>query len=204
MSNEIKVLNQTMSSSQLLEMLHFESISSLNKAIRTMFAQEIDDSNLESSLDERGYVKEYFLPEVESKMFVAKHNINYLRKITEYWVSKNNISINQLKEQIKQELIDDGLIKKPRKNKPKAIGNIIVLDRKIVLKVKVNNKLLHLGYFSSEEEREEWKSEFRKFLNVTDEIDIYEIRNAFYIKMTGQKYKPYLHKYKHKKSRLAS
>ncbi len=78
---------QTMTSSQLAEMLGFESKSSINKAIRKMF----DDSKLESfnpSLDSRGYVVDYHLPELESKMFVAKHDINYLQKITEFWISK--------------------------------------------------------------------------------------------------------------------
>lgn len=197
MSNEIKVLNQTMSSSQLADMLGYER-KEINKKIRSMFVEENDREMFSPSFYRENQVMDYFLPEVESKMLVASLDIHYLRKITEFWVNKNYINIDQLEERITKQLIEKGLVKKPRKNKPKAIGNIIILDRKIVLKVKVNNKLLHLGYFSSEEEREEWKSEFRKFLNVTDEIDIYEIRNAFYIKMTGQKYKPYLHKYKYK------
>jgi len=62
-----------MTSTQLLEMLHFESKSSINKAIKLMFMDKIDDSIVESSLDSRGYVDEYLLKELESKMFVDRH-----------------------------------------------------------------------------------------------------------------------------------
>ena len=82
---------ETMTSSQLAEMLGFESKSSINKAIRKMF----DDSKLESfkpTLDSRGYVIDYNLPELESKMFVAKHNIEYLEKITKFWINKGEES----------------------------------------------------------------------------------------------------------------
>jgi len=49
----------TMSSTELLEMLHFESKSSLNKAIRKMFQEKIDDARVESSLNPNGTVAEY-------------------------------------------------------------------------------------------------------------------------------------------------
>lgn len=81
---------QTMSSTQLVELLHFESKSSLNKAIKKMFQSKIDDSTVESSRDSRGYVEEYYLPELESKMFVAKHDINYLEEITQFWINGKN------------------------------------------------------------------------------------------------------------------
>ncbi|CAH9012841.1 putative Rha family regulatory protein [Vibrio phage 199E37-1] len=89
--NQLITSNQplTMTSTQLAQMLGFESKSSINKAIRKMF----DDSKLESfapSLDSRGYVIDYNLPELESKMFVAKHNIEYLEMITKYWIDKGN------------------------------------------------------------------------------------------------------------------
>lgn len=81
---------QTMSSTQLVEMLHFESKSSLNRAIRNMFEGKIDDAVIASSRDSRGYVDEYYLPELESKMFVAKHDINYLEEITQFWIDNKN------------------------------------------------------------------------------------------------------------------
>lgn len=78
-----------MSSTQLVDMLHFESKSSLNRAIRDMFKQKIDDAVIASSKDSRGYVIDYFLPELESKMFVAKNNIDYLETITKFWIDNN-------------------------------------------------------------------------------------------------------------------
>lgn len=85
-SNQI----ETMSSTQLAEMLHFESKSSLNRAIRNMFSSKIDDAVIASSMDSRGYVSEYYLPELESKMFVAKHDINYLEEVTQFWIDFKN------------------------------------------------------------------------------------------------------------------
>jgi len=90
--NRMKDLNitvKTMSSTQLKEVLNYDSKSSVNKAIRNMFSDKIDDSVIESSLDTRGYVNEYFLQELESKMFVAKNNIEYLEMITQYWIDRN-------------------------------------------------------------------------------------------------------------------
>lgn len=81
---------ETMSSTQLLELIPFKSKSELNRAIRNMFQAKIDDATIASSLDSRGYVNEYHLPELESKMFVAKHDINYLEKITQYWIDRKN------------------------------------------------------------------------------------------------------------------
>jgi len=77
-----------MSSTQLLELLHFSSKSSLNRAIRLMFKDEIDDAMLASSINANGTVNEYWLPEIESKMFVAKYDINYLRAITQFWIDR--------------------------------------------------------------------------------------------------------------------
>ncbi len=60
----------------------------VNESIRKMFSDKIDGQIIRPSLDSRGYVVDYHLPELESKMFVAKHDINYLQKITEFWISK--------------------------------------------------------------------------------------------------------------------
>jgi len=88
----LKKESETMSSTQLAELLHFESKSSLNKAIRLMFQDKINDSIIESSKDSRGYVIDYHLPELESKMFVAKHNIEFLEKITKFWIDRDKSS----------------------------------------------------------------------------------------------------------------
>lgn len=88
---EIALNTQTMSSTQLSEMLNFSSKSSINLAIRNMFQVKIDDSTIKSSIDSRGYVSDYYLPELESKMFVAKHDINYLETITKFWIDKGKV-----------------------------------------------------------------------------------------------------------------
>lgn len=76
----------TMSSSQLAEMLGYEK-KEVNRKVREMFADKIDGGIIPPSLDSRGYVVEYHLPELESKMFVAKHDINYLEEITRFWIN---------------------------------------------------------------------------------------------------------------------
>lgn len=75
-----------MSSSQLGELLGYEK-KEVNRKILAMFQAEIDGGVISPSLDGRGYVDEYHLPEVESNMFAAKWNIQHLRKVTEYFVS---------------------------------------------------------------------------------------------------------------------
>jgi len=89
--NEIMTLNsneETMSSTQLAEMLHMEK-SHVNRDIKKMFDDKITSSIIGSSKDSRGYVTDYHLPELESKMFVAKKDINYLEKITQFWINRN-------------------------------------------------------------------------------------------------------------------
>lgn len=81
--------NQTMNSQQLLELLHFESKSSLHKKIRSMFQDKIDSGIISVTKLDTGHVCLYHLPELESKMFVAKHDINYLEQITQFWIDNS-------------------------------------------------------------------------------------------------------------------
>ena len=90
----------TMSSTQLAEIIKFESKSSLNKKVRVMFQSKIDDSTIKSSLDSRGYVTDYHLPELESKMFVAKHDIEYLEIITTYWIKQSKPALLTQEQQV--------------------------------------------------------------------------------------------------------
>lgn len=83
------VKQETMSSTQLAEMLGYEK-KHLHEKIKKMFPEEVDGRSFRPSLDSRGYVAEYHLPEVESKMLVASCDIGYLRVITEYWVDRKN------------------------------------------------------------------------------------------------------------------
>lgn len=85
---DLAISKKTMTSTQLVELLHFESKSPLNRAIRNMFQEKIDDAIIASSLNPNGTVNDYHLPELESKMFVAKYNIEYLEKITKYWIDR--------------------------------------------------------------------------------------------------------------------
>ena len=76
-----------MSSTQLGELLNYEK-KEVNRKIAAMFQAEIDGGKITPSLDERGYVSEYHLPEIEAQMFAAKWNIQHLRKVVEYFVAK--------------------------------------------------------------------------------------------------------------------
>ena len=80
---------KTMSSTQLGELLHFKSKKALHRAIRNMFKVKIDGAVIAPSLNTNGTVDEYWLPELESKMFVAKHDIEYLEIITQFWIDRN-------------------------------------------------------------------------------------------------------------------
>ena len=87
MQMQISPQEKRMSSSQFSELLGYSKIQ-VNKKIREMFAQEIDDKKILSSLDLRGYVNEYYLPEIEANMLVAKWDINHLRTISSYFIQK--------------------------------------------------------------------------------------------------------------------
>lgn len=81
----------TMTSSQLAEMLGYQK-KEINKKIRTMFGEIIAREKFSPSIRGNGQVDFYNLPELESKMFVAKHDIEYLEKITKYWIGKGENS----------------------------------------------------------------------------------------------------------------
>ena len=80
---------ETMTSTQLSVLLGKEK-KEVNRNIREMYSEKIDGGKISPSIDSRGYVIDYLLPELESKMFVAKHDINYLEKITQFWIDKKS------------------------------------------------------------------------------------------------------------------
>jgi phage antirepressor YoqD-like protein len=84
------VNKETMSSSQLAKMLGYEK-KEINKKIRSMFAVKIEGEEISLTTRENGQVIDYYLPELESKMFVAKHDIDYLELITKYWIDKGKV-----------------------------------------------------------------------------------------------------------------
>ena len=86
--SDLSILSETMSSSQLANMLNYER-KEINKKIRSMFGEKEAREKFSPDLDNQDRVIEYHLPELESKMFVAKHDINYLEQITQYWIDRN-------------------------------------------------------------------------------------------------------------------
>lgn len=85
----------TMCSSELSDLLNMEK-KEVNRKVKDMFKSEIDGGEITPSYDERGYVSEFHLPEVESTMFVAKWHSPFLRKISEFWVNKKNKAAPQI------------------------------------------------------------------------------------------------------------
>lgn len=78
---------QVMTSIQLAEMLGYEK-KEINKKIRAMFGDKKVREKFSPAIRDNGQVDYYNLPELESKMFVAKHNIEYLEMITKFWIEK--------------------------------------------------------------------------------------------------------------------
>lgn len=78
-----------MTSTQLAEMLGMGK-THVNRDIKKLFGSKIRSPTIRPTLRPNGQVMDYYLPELESKMFVAKKDINYLEKITQYWIDKSN------------------------------------------------------------------------------------------------------------------
>ena len=87
MQMQISTQEKRMSSSQFSELLGYTN-KEINKKIREMFVQEIAREKISLTLDAQGRISEYYLPEVESNMLVAKWDINHLRTISSYFIQK--------------------------------------------------------------------------------------------------------------------
>jgi len=76
--NKLALVSKTMTSTELMNVLvddngcYKYTKSIINQKIKEMFQDKTDDQKILPSLDARGYVDEYHLPETESIMFVAK------------------------------------------------------------------------------------------------------------------------------------
>jgi len=81
--NELDLNLTTMSSSQLQELLNFESKSALHLALRNLFKQKIDDGEIKQSRDSRGYVEEYTIPKILAIEFIIKHKPSLLTDLLE-------------------------------------------------------------------------------------------------------------------------
>jgi len=87
---ELRLNQETMSSSQLSELLSYDK-SEINRKIRNMFRDEIAHGDFPPAiLNPNGAVSEYYLPEIETHMFVAKNDIGHLRNLVEYWVKRKS------------------------------------------------------------------------------------------------------------------
>ena len=92
MQDIILAQSNTMTSTQLANLLGKQK-KHINQAIKQMFQDKIDGQIIRPSFDSRNYVTDYHLPELESKMFVAKHDIEYLEVITKYWIEKDAVAL---------------------------------------------------------------------------------------------------------------
>lgn len=61
----------------------------LHESIRADFSAEIEGREISPTLRTNGQVAFYTLGEITSKMLVAKKDMSYLRKITQFWIDKN-------------------------------------------------------------------------------------------------------------------
>jgi len=59
----------------------------INAKIKDMFADKIDGQIIRPSLDSRGYVTDYNLPELEATMFVAKWDIAFLEQVVTFFIN---------------------------------------------------------------------------------------------------------------------
>ena len=122
MLNQIATSNAeaTMTSTQLSELLTEVGLGSvrsteksrINQKIREMFAVEIDDAEIASSLDSRGYVAEYHLNELYSTMFVGKCHTPFLKRLAQFWIDGRKPVQPQLPPselQLTKEILDSAI-----------------------------------------------------------------------------------------------
>lgn len=84
---------ETMTSSQLAELLGGEK-EEINRKIEDMFqGSTVYDIIISPTLrPATGQTLDFHLPQRESKLFVARHDINSFEKIAQFWVDRVNIS----------------------------------------------------------------------------------------------------------------
>lgn len=80
---------QTMSSTELANILPYTK-KEVNKKIRAMFGENEAREKFSPTLRANGQVEDYNLPELESKMFVARYDLDYLEQITQFWIDNAN------------------------------------------------------------------------------------------------------------------
>ena len=95
-----RVSVKTMNSNQISLLLKY-NLKDVNRKIRLMFQDKIERQIIYPTMRANGQVEHYNLPELESKMFVAKYNIEFLEQITQFWINNN------LKKQSPSEILSD-------------------------------------------------------------------------------------------------
>jgi len=134
---------QTMTSSQFAEMTGRE-LKSINRTIREQFSEEIDGCIGTPSLDSRGYVTDYHLPETESIMLAAMLDKSYLRKISEFWKNRyDNLSGGE-----KMLLHAKGMLRVEREQARLAVKQDTMFVEQERIKAKVAQIADGDGYFS--------------------------------------------------------
>ncbi|MFH0259513.1 hypothetical protein ACGRH2_03515 [Vibrio barjaei] len=92
--NSRALSNKLMTTDPLLIsiLLNYEK-KEISKKIRLMFGDDKAREKFSPARDSQSRVDYYNLPELESKMFVAKHNLGYLEKITQFWIDRNKVAV---------------------------------------------------------------------------------------------------------------
>jgi len=102
---------ESMSSTQLSQLLGYEK-KEINKKIRDLFGEKICGEVFSPSFLRSDQIDEYFLPEIESVMFAAKWNMEFLRIVSQFWVDEHKaILTNKALEQIAEIESKDKIIK---------------------------------------------------------------------------------------------
>ena len=78
----------TINSLELLKLLDYKDVKSLHTAIADMFDGDIETSDVGRYVTHDGQISEYYLPELESKMFAVKHDSNCIERMNQYWIDK--------------------------------------------------------------------------------------------------------------------
>jgi len=132
-SNTVK----TMTSTQLANILGYEK-KEVNRKIRDMFSEKIASGIIPPAYDSQNRVSDYSLPEKESKMFVAKHDIDYLEEVIEFWIDRTTPTDRELTKIILNQEKRITALEKRKTAKRKEIsvdihlGTIDILVRSIV------------------------------------------------------------------------
>ncbi len=146
---ELDLTKETMTSIQLFEMLdNYKELKSLHQAIKRMFeGTEIVGNKVLPTFRENGQIEFYTLNELATKMFVASKDINYLAKITQYWIDKTDkvIEAKFLYQEIMSRMVERQASKDEYHKLVDEIEKKYVTDTKDVIQ---RERALAMGYIN--------------------------------------------------------